>query len=183
MAKQTKQIRITRARTVKPGLYEIADPKSAGAIVIQGKDFEVDLTGVHVRGSTGRKWTFEGIGILLKNCRNVTVRGARVSGYKRGIMLRNCRGVVLDGCDTSGCYDQKLKSTPEVYDPADWVDIFHPDVWNTYGYGVYVYRSKDCQVRACTSKRGQNGVALNESSDCTVEECDVSRNTGLGEWM
>ena len=118
----------------------------------------LDLTGVHLRGGTGRKWRFEGVGILLSKCRNVTVRGVRVSGYRRGILLSNCRGVTLDGCDTSGCYDQRLKSTPDRYDPSDWVDIFHRSTWETYGYGIYLVKSRDCCVRGCTSRRGQNGA-------------------------
>jgi parallel beta-helix repeat protein len=183
MASVVKPMRITRARAVKPGLYEIADPKGRGALVVEGRGFELDLTGVHLRGGTGRPWTFEGVGLLLRRCRNVTVRGARVSGYKLGIVLKECRGVALVECDTSGCYDQQLKSTPEHYDPADWVDIFHPEVWQTYGYGITVARSSDCRVRGCVSKRAQNGVALVESSDCSVEDCDVSRNSGWGLWM
>lgn len=193
MSRQTKPMRLTRATALKPAVYEIpgargggakgAGAKGASAITVVGRDFDLDLTGVHVRGSTGRPWTFAGTGILLKGCRNVTVRGARVSGYWRGIELRGCRGVTLVECDTSGCYDQHLKSTPERYDPADWVDIFHREAWETYGFGIYVVDSTDCRVRACTSKRGQNGVALVCSSDCTVEDCDVSHNSAWGIWM
>ncbi|MBN1917934.1 MAG: right-handed parallel beta-helix repeat-containing protein [Verrucomicrobia bacterium] len=184
MAERTmKPIYLSRPKRLKPGIHAIAGTKGASAITIEGCDFDLDLTGVHVQGSTGRPWEFEGTGISLRDCRNVTVRGARVSGYRRGIELRGCRGVTLIECDTSDCYDQQLKSTPERYDPADWVDIFHREVWETYGYGVYVVDSADCRVRACTSKRGQNGVALVCSSDCTVEDCDVSRNTGWGVWM
>lgn len=176
-------MRIKRARRIEPGEYEIANPKGRGAMVVEGRDFVLDLTGVHLRGGRGRPWTFEGVGILLKNCRNVTVRGARVSGYWRGIVLRNCRGVTLEGCDTSGCYDQKLRSTPEHYDHRDWVDVFKRSTWETYGFGIYLLKSRDCRVRGCVSKRGQNGIGLVESNDCFVGDCDVSRNTAWGVWL
>ncbi|HEU4829780.1 MAG TPA: hypothetical protein VFT04_11360, partial [Gemmatimonadales bacterium] len=83
---------VTRSVAVIPGRY-VAPAGDSGAIVVRGSGIVLDLTGVELVGSdsTERPDLFAGTAIRVEGGENVTVRGARIRGYKVGILARGTR--------------------------------------------------------------------------------------------
>jgi parallel beta-helix repeat protein len=75
---------------------------------------------------------------------------------------------------------QALLSTPQRYDPGDWLDIFHPDTFETYGHGVYLKRTSGASVTGVIARGAQNGIGLFESRNAIIADNDVSGNSGWG---
>ena len=83
---------------------------------------------------------FFGIGIIIKNSKNVTIKNLKVSGYKVGLMATNVEQLTLDSCDLSYNYRQHLNSTQEKEDVSDWMSYHHNenDEWLRYGAAIYL---------------------------------------------
>ena len=86
----------------------------------------------------------------------------------------------ISGVDVSESRSQALRSTPQRYDEADWLDIFHPDTFETYGHGIYLKRTSGASVTGVIARGGQNGIGLFESRDAIVADNDVAGNSGWG---
>src|SRR5262245_51651066 len=80
---------ITRSTTIRAGVYELPAPTDSGSalITIRGSDLTVDLTGVQLLGAPvdADPDHAAGIAILVDGGSNVTIRGARIRGYKVAI--------------------------------------------------------------------------------------------------
>ena len=55
---------------------------------------------------------------------------------------------------------QALRSTPEKFDEADWLDIFHPDTFEAYGGGLLLKSTVAASVTGITARNAQNGIGL-----------------------
>jgi parallel beta-helix repeat protein len=152
------------------------------AVTIARDGIEIDLNKVSIRSGISKKHLRSGIGIYLEGRRNVVIRRARVTGYKCNLYLKNCKNVVIEDCDLSGSRASILRSRTK-YDPQDWVDIFKPRVWRTYGAGIVLENCRRCRVETVRANGAQNGLWLVDSKDCVVVNCDFSHNSGWGIWM
>jgi nitrous oxidase accessory protein NosD len=144
---------------------------------VAGDGITVELAG-ELRGVEGEPApdTFTGAGIRVTG-RHVTLRGARVSGYRVGIHADGADGLVLEDCDVSGNFRQRLRSTKEAEASEDWLDPHHNDArqWFTqYGAGIYVDRASGVTVRRCRARAGQNGLVLDRCAQAQVYDNDVS---------
>ena len=54
---------------------------------------------------------FEGIGLIVENCKDVVIVGGAFRGYRCAILVRNCENVTLEELDVSGNFRQRLGST------------------------------------------------------------------------
>jgi parallel beta-helix repeat protein len=127
--------------------------------------------------------TYTGIGIRIDGASDVSIRGARVHGFKVGIWATNCDGLKIEGADLSDNYRQRLKSTPEAEDLADWLYPHRndKDEWATqHGAGLYIRRAERAHVRNVTVRRGQNGILLNRVNDSRIYDNDCSFLSGWG---
>jgi parallel beta-helix repeat protein len=161
----------------------LADADGDGVLWIAADGVVVDLVG-ELRGSAldADPDAFTGVGIRITG-RNVTLRGARVSGYKVAIHALGAEGLVLEDCDVSGNFRQRLHSTKEKEAEEDWLDPHHNDAreWFTrYGAGIYVERSPGVTVRRCRARRGQNGLVLDRCDAAQVHDNDFSFLSGWG---
>ncbi len=151
-------------------------------MVVEGS---LDLKGVVLAGADEGTPPdrFEGIGLLVEGRRGITIRNARLRGFRCAILLRDCEGVVLEDCDVSDNFRQRLKSTPEREDPSDWLWPHENDEqqWRkNYGAGICLENCRGCRVVRCTARRQQNGILLDRCRECRIEGNDASFNSGWG---
>ncbi len=163
-----------------PGRYRVADRGEVGALVIIASGTRVDLTGVTIESGDSVPARFTGVGILSRNVDSVSVRGGRIRGFRYGIRLEGGRGHRVSGIDLSGSRSSRLVSTPEKFDEADWLDIFLPDTFESYGAGLYLKRTRGALVTGVVARGSQNGIGLFETREAWVADNDVSGNTGWG---
>ncbi|MFQ5748442.1 MAG: hypothetical protein ACE5H3_03165, partial [Planctomycetota bacterium] len=81
----------------------IADRGAEGVLRIEGDGITVDFEGGLLRGAPPDRAPdqFEGAGIVVTG-REVTLRNARVAGFKTGILARGADGLRLEDLDVSG---------------------------------------------------------------------------------
>jgi parallel beta-helix repeat protein len=145
----------------------------------------VDLTGKTLAGAPEGTSAdrFEGIGLIVEDCKDLTIRGGTFRRFKCAILLRNCEGVVIEGCDVSGNFRQRLRSTPEREFGGDWLWPHENDAqqWRkNYGAGICLENCRKCVVRECVGRKQQNGILLDRCTGCSVYDNDMSFNSGWG---
>ncbi len=163
-----------------PGRYRIRDTAEVGVLVVTAAATRIDLTGVTLESGDTAAGGFRGIGITSRGGDSISIRGGRIRGYRFGIRLDGGAGHRLSGIDLSGSRAQRLRSTPERYDEGDWLDIFRPDTFETYGAGLYLRRTTGAVVTGIVARGSQNGIGLLESREAYLADNDVSGNSGWG---
>ena len=165
-------IRIGKAGTrvsgdikICPGRYRISDHAEQGVLVITASNTKIDLTGVTIESGDSLPGEYLGYGILSRRGDSISIRGGRIRGYRHGVRLEGGRGHRISGIDLSGSRTQVLRSTPEKYDEADWLDIFRQYAFEAYGTGLYLKYIIGAQVTGVIARGSQNGIGLFESRD------------------
>lgn len=175
---------IERDCVVEVGEGAIEDANGDGVVHVRTPGVTVDFTGAHLRGARAGldPDACTGLGIVVE-APGVTLRGARVSGFKVGILARGADGLTLEDCDVSGNFRQRLRSGPAVEDAGDWLWPHENDgkQWRTrYGAGICVEDSSGVTVRRCRAREGQNGLILDRVSESEVYDNDFSFLSGWG---
>jgi parallel beta-helix repeat protein len=179
--------RVTRAGTelrgdtkICPGRYRIADPAQKGVLVVAASGLHIDLDGVIIESGDSVPGRHSGYGLTLRNVDSVAITGGTIRGYRIGVMLEGGSGHTVTGMTLSGSRTQALRSTPERYSEADWLDIFHPDTFETYGAGLYVKNADGVTIQGVTARDAQNGIMLSSVRRSQLLDNDVSDNSGWG---
>ncbi len=174
-------------RVVIPEGLVIADTNGNGVIHITAPDITVEFApGSVLRGAAATGVDpdqYAGVGIRLDGQKGVTIRGARVAGYKVGIWASKAPALTIEDCDASGNWRQHLRSTAAAEDGADWLYPHHNDngEWTAnYGGAIYIKDSEGVSVRRCRVRRGQNGLLLDRVNDSKVYDNDFSFLSGWG---
>lgn len=174
---------VSRSVRVKPGSYLLKGDLEAPALTIKGNGIVVDFTGVVLRGTpaTAMPDARTGLGVLVEG-RNVTIKGLKAHGYKIGVLARLAPGVKLIDCDLSYNWKQRLFSTPEKEDPADWMSFHHNEKgeWLQAGVGAYLDRCDGFEVKGLKVTGGQSGLFVDRCEEGQVWNCDLSFNSALG---
>lgn len=174
---------------VTPGAYvlpPLGDDGARGVIVVEGlRGATIDLAGVDLRGTPASTDLDRnaGYGIVLRDCRDVTVRGARVGGYKVCLAAYRCERLVLEDLAFDGWYGERLLSTSVAEDPSDWLYPHENDErqWATnYGAAIALEDCRDVTIRASRGRHGQNGILLTRCEGTRVYDCDFSFLSGWG---
>lgn len=124
-----------------------------------------------------------GIGIRIDGHSNVQIRNARIHGFFNGIVASRADGLVIDSGDLSDNYRQRLRSTPEVEDGADWLFPHHNDdrKWrDEYGGAVCIESSRRVTVWGVRVRRTQNGILLDRVDNSSIYDNDASFLSGWG---
>jgi parallel beta-helix repeat protein len=191
---QPPSITITRDDTIidrsctiiiEPGTV-IRDDNNNGVIHVAADDITITFAeGSTLRGA--RLDTppdqYTGIGIRLNGHTNITIQGARVSGYKVAIRATDCDGLTIERADLSDNYRQHLKSTPKAEVSSDWLwpHKNDDDEWTTnYGAALSVKNASNITVRNILVRRGQNGIILDRVTDSRIYDNDCSFLSGWG---
>lgn len=154
-------------------------------IVLEGlSDVTVDLGQASLRGAPEGTPLDElvGTGILVRDCRGVTLRGGRLGGYRVCVAVERSRDVVVEDMQLEGWYGQRLRSTIAAPAEEDVIDLELPgDRWRgQHGAAVWVGESRLVEVRRCTGRDGQNGIVLVDSEHCELYDNDLSFLSGWG---
>lgn len=126
---------------------------------------------------------YSGAGVRIEGVKDVTLRGARVRGFRAGVHATRADGLVVEDCDLSGNFRQRLRSTPEGEDQADWLWPHgnEKNEWLTnYGAALYIEDSSDVTVRRVRVRNGQNGILLDTVRGAKVFDNDCSFLSGWG---
>lgn len=163
----------------------IADTDGDGVIHIDADDITVDFDGSVLRGAEPSKpWNeLTGTGVRLDGHTNVTIRNARVHGYKVGVHASNADGLVFEQADLSDNFRQRLASTPMREEGSDWLFPHHNEnnEWaRNYGAALFIEDSDGVVVRNVKVRRGQNGIVLDHVSDSRIYDNDCSFLSGWG---
>jgi nitrous oxidase accessory protein NosD len=171
---------------LRPGVYLLparGEAPEDATIVIRGDSLNVDLRGVTLRGTpqTVPPNERKGVGIRIEG-RNVTLRNAKVHGYKVAIYAKDAPGLKIIDCDLSYNWKQRLLSTMEREDLADWMS-FHQnekDEWLRFGAGIYLRNCDQFEVRGTRIQGGQCGLMFTACDDGLVWNNDFSFLSAVG---
>lgn len=174
---------VTRSLRVAPGRY-VAPAGDSAALIIRGDNITVDLTGVTLVGDTDHPHPdrFTGIAIRIDVGRNVTVRGARIRGYKTGILARRVTRLSLIDNDLSYNWRPRLYSGIEKESLIDWLDYHNNehDEWLRYGAGIYLADVTVAEIKGNTVRDGMDGLMMVRTTGARVWNNDFSYNSGVG---
>ncbi len=177
---------ITESVTIKKDSFFLdgADSINQATIIIEGDDIVVDFNGAVLIGSTNytAPHTFSGLGIEIRNGKNITIKNAVVRGFKVGLLATGIEGLKILDSDFSYNYRQKLKSTAAKEDLADWMSYHHndKDEWFRYGMAIYLRQCDKAVVKNVTITGGQNALMLTGCNHGLFYNNDFSFNSGLG---
>ncbi len=162
----------------------IQDADNSGAVQIAQDNLVVDFRRWGLSGAAGETLpnAYQGIGIRVTG-KNVTIRNAVVRGFHCGLYASGADGLTLEDCDFSDNYHQRLGSTAQAEDGADWLYPHHNEnnEWlNHCGAAIYVEDCKDVTVRRCLVKGGQNALCLDNVQSSKIYDNDFSFNSGWG---
>jgi parallel beta-helix repeat protein len=170
---------------IEPGAV-IADANGDGVIHIRAGGITVAFEeGSVLRGGPddADPDRYAGIGIRLDGHRDVTIRAARVRGFKVGLRATECDGLTIEGGDWSGNYRQRLRSTPAAEDASDWLFPHEndQDQWTLqHGAAISIRRGAGLTLRDVLVRHGQNGIILDRVNDSRVFDNDCSFLSGWG---
>jgi len=179
----TDDVAITESCTVVFDAAPILDDEGDGVLHVTGDGVTIEFEG-ELRGAPDGVLpdAYAGFGIVVTGD-GVTLRGARASGYSCAIRVTGASDVVLEDCDVSDNFRQRLRSTPEAEDGADWLwpHANDDDEWlEQYGAGIWAEDCTNLKVRRCRARDGQNGLILVRTNDSEVYDCDFSFLSGWG---
>lgn len=127
--------------------------------------------------------TYSGIGIALNGHKDVTIKNARVSGYKIGLQASSAPRLTIDGGDFSNNFRERLRSTPQSEAAEDWLYPHHNDAgeWlNNYGAAIAVKDSTAIVIHSVKIHQGQNGIVLDRVTQSRIFDNDCSFLSGWG---
>jgi len=170
---------------VKPGLYQTAGKDAHAVWVVKGHDFSLDMTDRLLRGNQtagSDQGQYEGIGILLDGCVNVTLKNADISGFRFNLVLRDCKNVRI--LSTKVNRSRSIRMAKEGKPVDTLLNLRDLDAWRTYGAGIWLERCTTCRVERCTASDAQNGIVLVDTSGSNVidNECSTNGGWGLAVW-
>jgi len=177
---------VSKSCVIEPGTYRIPDADGNGVLHITADDITVEFApGAVLDGSSpdSQPDEFAGIGIRLNGHTGVTLRNARVRGYRVGAYLSDADRLVVEDADFSGNFRQRLKSTPEAEDGSDWLfgHENEKNEWMTnYGAALYVEESDSVTLRRIRVRDGQNGICIDTVNDSQIYDNDCSFLSGWG---
>ncbi|MBL8878247.1 MAG: right-handed parallel beta-helix repeat-containing protein [Phycisphaerales bacterium] len=173
-------------RIVIPPNTIIEDNDGDGVIHIRASNIVVEFApGSELRGA--RPGTapdqYRGCGIRVFDQQNVTIRGARISGFWTGIHATRADYLVLDGIDASDQRRARLLSTPAAEDAGDWLWPHKNDdqEWRkNYGAAICIEQSRAAAIRNCRVRDSQNGLILDRVAGTDVSSNEFSFLSGWG---
>lgn len=176
---------IARNTTFRPGAYRIQSARlDTPVITVRGSNIDLDLSGVELIGSpeTAAPDRYRGVAILIDGGEHVSIRNAKIRGFKVGILARNVKDLRLSGNDVSRNWKQRLYSRVEKESLVDWMSYHHneADEWLRYGAGIYLTDIDGGRIDGNTARQGQNGLMITRSHNLAIWNNDFSFLSSLG---
>ncbi|MEZ5975723.1 MAG: NosD domain-containing protein [Planctomycetota bacterium] len=177
---------LTASCEVRIPLGLVLAPEGGPALRIEGDDLQIRFAaGSVLRGSAPgtAPESMIGTGLQAEGCRNLSLEGLVVEGFKVGIRLNRCDGAMVSGSEVREVYRQRLYSTVEQEDKRDWLYPHHNDggEWlSQWGAAIAVADSKRVTIARNRVRTGQNGIVLERVEQASVFDNDASFLSGWG---
>jgi parallel beta-helix repeat protein len=177
---------ISRSVRVRPGVYRLAAPASLDSplVTVRGDDVTVDFAGATLIGTRDGAAPDEarGLALLIDGGRKVTVRRARIHGYKVAVLARRTSALRLVDNDLSRNWKPRLYSLIEHESLVDWLSFHHNEnrEWLRFGAAVYLEDVHGGEVRGNIAEQGMNALLMTRSESLVVWNNGFSFNSGLG---
>ncbi|HEY0304788.1 MAG TPA: right-handed parallel beta-helix repeat-containing protein, partial [Longimicrobiales bacterium] len=144
----------------------------------------VDFAGATLRGTSTSALPDEraGVAIRIDGGSNVTIRNARVRGYKIGIIARGTRNLTLVDNDISHNWKPRLFSLVEHESLVDWLSHHKndQDEWLRFGAAIYLADVKGGEIRGNRIEQGFEGLMLTRSDSLRIWNNTIEFNSGIG---
>src|ERR1044072_7449736 len=150
-------------------------------LTVKGEDITVDFNDAYVRGDKDvyhNREAFNGVGLLIDGCKNVTIKNAHIQGFRFNIKVVNSENVKLLNCDTS--FSRSIRMTRDGQRLDTFLNLRDSNAWRTYGAGIWIENSRGCLVDGGFATGAQNGIILVDSDQNTIHSGDYSFNGGWG---
>jgi hypothetical protein len=176
---------ITSSLTIRPGTYRIPSRDlDRPALTVRGSNLTIDFNGAELVGSDidADPDSFAGLGILVDGGSHITIRNARVRGFKVGLLARDASRFHLTRSDFSHNWKQRLYSLVEHESLLDWMSYHQNDKneWLRYGAAVYLDGCRDCEIDHVTAVQGQNGLMMTRTEGAKVWNNTFSFLSAIG---
>ncbi len=177
-------VEVTQSCRLDVTAASIPDLDGNGVVHVTAGGVTIEMSGPPLHGAAPAQApdTYSGTGIVI-TAPNVTLRGARVSGYRCGIKATGADGLIVENCDLSGNFRQRLRSSPSAEDGADWLWPHANDdhEWLTnYGAAICVEGSRGVTLRRVRVRDTQNGIILDRVTESRIYDNDCSFLSGWG---
>ena len=172
---------ISRSVKIKPGVYTLESKDGVPALRIDADGVVVDFQGATLRSPaarTGLQETYEGVGLGISGRKNVTVRNAKIHGYRFNIQALKCSGLTLENCEIGQSRSQKIMDGDSVN--YIWLGLRDLNAWRSYGCSAWLEDCTLSTVRGVRANQCQNGLMLVNSNKNQVVGCDFSYESGWG---
>ena len=172
--------------TVDSNVYvlDLPNDSSGAALIIEGENITIDFSNSTIQSSlpADEPNNFKGIGILVRNGKNITLKNLKIRGYKIAIQVDHVKGFQLLDSDLSYNYRQKLGSYREREDFADWLSYHNNEnhEWKRYGMALYLNESDSALVKGLKVTGGQNGIMIHKSNYGNFYNNEITFNSGIG---
>lgn len=182
----TQGMVIERSITIRPGEYRLSGSADlrAPAITVRGKGIVVDFNGATLIGSpdSAEPDQFAGVAVLVDGGSHVTIRGARIRGYKVGILARNSADLHLTHNDLSYNWKQRLYSGIEKESLVDWMSYHQneKDEWLRFGAAIYLSGCDRAEIDHNTVLQGQNGLMVAASKGLKIWNNTIQFLSSIG---
>lgn len=182
----TSPMTLGKSAVVAPKVYRFPSPLSDGknaALRIVGNNITIDFKGATLQGTDPKVEPNErtGTGVFVQG-RNITIKNLKVRGYKVGLAAWNSPNLKLENIDASYNWKQRLLSTLDREDGADWMS-FHQnekDEWLRFGAAIYLRGCDNFEVKGCRAIGGQCGLMLTQSNKGLVWNNTFSFLSAIG---
>jgi hypothetical protein len=153
-------------------------------ILIEGENIVVDFSAAILRSNSDvtKPDQFEGVAILIRNSKHVTLKNAIIHGYKIAVRAESVSDLTIENCDLSYSFRKKLNSTQEREDVSDWMSYHHneKDEWLHYGAGVYLRNCNNATIQNNQITNGQCALMMTNCNDGRISSNNFSFNSGIG---
>jgi len=155
---------ITEDTHLIAGTYILPD-----GITIHGQNIQVVADNVHIIGNDRN-----GVGIRIKNSKNITLTGVSCSTYYHGIYAEQCEHLTIDSVFVRDTYE---------IDNIETFLYLWQDVKEAYGGGIICHDVQHGSIRNCDVQHQLNGIQLYNCHHLTVEKNNGSFNSGWGVYL
>lgn len=183
--KLTRGMVITQSVQIKKAVYQLNgyDSLHQSVIIVRGNNITIDFNDALLQGSNDKQLPnqFYGLALLIQGD-NITLKNARIAGYKIAVMAAGCKNLTIEHSNFSYNYRQQLQSNWLREDVSDWMSYHHneKDEWLRYGTGMYL---KDCigfTIKNNIVTGGQCALMMMRSNEGKIHDNDFSFNSAIG---
>jgi len=177
---------IDRSVVIAPGTYRVSAPASldSALVTVRGSGITLDLRGVVLVGADpdGPPDAGTGVALAVDGGRDVTIRGARIRGYRFAVIARGTRGLRILENELNYTWKPQLFSLPEHESLVDWLSFHHNEAgeWLRFGAAIYLDGVRGGEVAGNRAMQGMNGLLMTRTDSLVIRDNIFAFNSGLG---